>query len=102
MARRPIDFPSLRCHLAPIRVLRLHGWVHTDRCGGQWRGPCLTLGCSSQRSRVLSVSDRVVYCHRCHMTSDALGIHQLFTGLPTYEAAVDLCERFGILIPFLG
>lgn len=102
MARRPIDFASLRCHLAPIRVLRLHGWIHTDYAGGQWRGPCLTPGCSSQQSRVMGVSDRVVYCHRCKMTCDALGVHMRYTGLPCYEAAVDLCERFSLPIPFLG
>lgn len=101
MKRRPIDFARLRGLISPRIALDLIGW------SPQWsrgptlaRGPCPYHG-SAPGSRSLVVSDRVVYCHKCHWSSDAIGIWGWHTGLEVYDAAVDLCTRAMVEVPYL-
>lgn len=100
--RRPIDFPALRGRIKPRQVLELMDWQPNWRRGELMKGPCPFHGSSSRTSRTLSVCDRVVYCHKCRATGDAVRIWAHHRGIDDYDAAVDLCTRFNLPIPFLS
>lgn len=99
-ARRPIDFVALRS-IAPIRALTLHGWQWQLHCGDAYRGPCPFPACSCRHPRIFKCGPQVAYCYRCRRYGDALGLHAALSGLPTYEAALDLCERLALPVPYI-
>lgn len=99
--RHPVDFRRIRQLIHPKRALALVGWVPEWDGGINLRGPCPFHRSSSPRSRSLSVTDRVYYCHKCHATGDAVAVWQWHTGLDPLDAAVDLCNRLGVPVPYL-
>jgi len=101
MSRRPIDFSRLRELISPRQVWELLAWPRQPGWHYAWRGPCPAHGCSSRQSRVCTSNHQVAFCHRCRRTWDAAGIYACVRALPTYEAAVELCDRLSIDVPYI-
>jgi hypothetical protein len=80
-ARRPIDFAAYR---------------------GQQRGPCPLHGSTSSTSRCFSANERehVFQCFKCGRAGNALDLWAMATKQPPYEAAVDLCGRLHLPVPY--
>ena len=99
----PIDFRLLRQQIPIEQVLGLVGWTPSRRRGPQLRGPCPIHKSKRPRSRIFSVNtERDVFCcFKCDAKGNQLDLWVALTGLPVYEAAIDLCERLGIEVPRL-
>lgn len=87
--------------IKPREALSLVGWQPVWSRAELHRGPCPMHG-SSPGSRSLALTDRVVYCHKCHFRGDAVAIWAKLTGQEVLPAAYDLCARLNIRIPLLG
>lgn len=99
--RRPLDFAVLRARIAPIRVLGLLGWEYVTRIGDVFRGPCPVHVSKTNRSRSLSVTDRVWHCHACKAGGDAIRLWAVLRRTDDLTAAYELCERLGVEPPTL-
>lgn len=98
--RRPIDLVALRA-IHPIRVLTLHGWHPTLHQGEYYRGPCIWRECACKHVRIMRVGPQLAKCYRCQRWGDAVSLHATFTGKPVYEAALDLCDRLRMEVPYI-
>ncbi len=89
-----IDYRELRRRITIREVLDLLGFQPTSRRGPQLRGPCPIPGCSSTSDRSFSVhlARQVYHCFACHSHGNALDLWAAVRGLPSYEAAMDLCQ----------
>jgi DNA primase len=98
-----IDFAALRRQLRLGQVLELLGFVPSARAGAQVRGPCPVHGSRTPRSRsfVAHLQRQCWQCFRCGAHGNALDLWVAVTGLPLYEAALDLCRRLHVAIPWL-
>ncbi len=98
-----IDYPALRRVLRLGQVLELLGFVPSSRAGAQVRGPCPVHGSPTPRSRSFAahLERHCWQCFRCGARGNALDLWPAATGLPLYEAAVDLCGRLNLPIPRL-
>ena len=98
-----IDFYALRERVALMEVLELLGFKAVSRRGDQVRGRCPLHRSESRRSRSFSADlkrDRW-HCFRCEAGGNALDLWMAATGLPVYNAALDLCQRLVIAVPYL-
>jgi len=82
-------------------VLVLLDWTPVAAAGAQQRGPCLIHGSASPQSRSLSVNlaKNTFQCFGCGQKGNQLDLFALATGLPIYQAAIELCRRSGIEPP---
>ena len=98
-----IDFAALRCQLRLGHVLELLGFVPSSRTGVQVRGPCPVHGSQTPRSRSFAahLERQCWQCFRCGAHGNALDLWAAATHLPLYEAALDLCRRLHLEIPWL-
>ncbi|MFM7070473.1 MAG: CHC2 zinc finger domain-containing protein, partial [Planctomycetota bacterium] len=102
-ARRPIDFAAVRSSITIGAVLQMLGFRAQSAYRGQQRGPCPLHGSTSGTSRCFSANERehVFHCFKCGRSGNALDLWAMATKLPPYEAAVDLCGRLNVPIPYL-
>ena len=98
-----IDYRALRCRLRLGQVLDLLGFVPSTQCGPQVRGPCPLHGSRAPRGRSFAahLERHCWQCFRCGAGGNALDLWTAATGLPVYEAALDLCRRLNLAIPRL-
>ena len=98
-----IDYAALRQRLRLGQVLELLGFVATSRHGAQVRGPCPIHGGHTPRSRSFAahLERHCWQCFRCGACGNALDLWTTVTKLPLYEAALDLCQRLHVDIPWL-
>jgi hypothetical protein len=88
-------------------VLGLLGWQHRSRSGEQLRGPCPIHQSTSPKSRSFAVNIRrnIWYCHApaCKSGGNQLDLWAAATGLTEdpYQAALDLCEKLGLEVPYI-
>lgn len=99
-----IDFEKLRVEITMEQVLELLGFHATSHHGDQWYGPCPLHDNAAPCSRVFSVNvrKRRYYCHRCGSHGNQLELWATATDRSLYPAAIDLCRRLGIDIPWIG
>lgn len=99
-----IDYRALRQQVRLAQVLDLLGFVPSARSGNQVRGPCPVHGSRTRRSRSFSahLERHCWQCFHCGAAGNALDLWAAATRLPLYEAAVDLCRRLNLAIPWLG
>jgi DNA primase len=85
------------------QVLALLGFEPSARAGAQVRGPCPLHGARSPRSRSFAahLQRHCWQCFRCGAGGNALDLWLAATGLPLYEAALDLCRRLNLEMPWL-
>jgi DNA primase len=98
-----IDYVALRRRLRLGQVLDLLGFVPTTHYGNQLRGPCPVHGSRTPRSRSFAahLERHCWQCFRCGACGNALDLWTATTRLPLYEAALDLCHRLHLAIPWL-
>ena len=98
-----IDFAALRRQLRLGQVLELLGFVPSSRAGVQVRGPCPVHGSQTARSRSFAahLERQCWQCFRCGAHGNALDLWAAATQVPLYEAALDLCRRLHLEIPWL-
>jgi transposase InsO family protein len=101
-ARRPIDFAAVRSIISIGAVLQLLGFRAQSAYRGQQRGPCPLHGSTSSTSRCFSANERehVFQCFKCGRAGNALDLWAMATKQPPYEAAVDLCGRLHLPVPY--
>jgi transposase InsO family protein len=102
-ARRPIDFAALRALVPITLVLEWLDFRPRSTRGAQQRGGCPLHGSTSPKSRSFSVDvqGRVFQCFKCGRSGNALDLWAAASKLPPYDAAVDLCQRLSLAVPFL-
>jgi DNA primase len=93
--RRGMDFPALRAAVPIGRVLELIGWEPCQRSGPQARGPCPIHQSTTPRSRSFSVNldSNMFQCFGCGAKGNQICLWMAVSGLPVYEAALDLIAR---------
>jgi len=98
-----IDFTELRRRLHLGQVLELLGFVPSVRRGAQVRGPCPVHGSRTPTSRSFAahLERQCWHCFRCGAHGNALDLWSAVTKRPLYEAALDLCQRLHLGIPWL-
>lgn len=101
--RRPIDFIAVRNLITMAAVLQLLGFQPRSTHGGQQRGACPLHGSTSGTSRCFSanVDEHVFRCFKCGRSGNALDLWAAATQQTPYDAAIDLCERLHIDVPYL-
>jgi DNA primase len=98
-----IDYAALRRRLRLGQVLELLAFVPSTRHGHQVRGPCPVHGSQSPRSRSFAahLERHCWHCFRCGAHGNALDLWAAVSKRPLYEAALDLCRRLHLDIPWL-
>ena len=98
-----IDFAELRRQVRLDQVLDVLGFEAVTRGGPQLRGPCLVHGSTRPRSRVFAahLERHVWHCFRCGASGNALDLWVKVTRQPIYPAALELCRRLGLEVPWL-
>jgi DNA primase len=86
------------------QVLALLGFVVREASGDEVRGPCPVHGSTSPRSRSFSANlkKQVYHCFRCGSAGNHLDLYAAVTHQGMYAAAVELCQRVGCAVPWIG
>jgi DNA primase len=98
-----IDYRALRQRLRLAQVLELLDFVPSRRCRAQVRGPCPVHGAHRPQSRSFAahLQWQCWHCFHCGAGGNALDLGVAVTRLPVYEAALDLCRRLHLDVPWL-
>ena len=96
LLRRGVDYRAIREAITIGQILDLCGWQPVSRSGPQLRGRCPIHKSSSDRSRSFSVNldTNMFQCFGCGGKGNQLDLYMAVTGLPIFEAALDLACRF--------
>lgn len=97
---RPIDFKAIRRMITPRRVFELLGAHVQQSFAGEATTRCPAMCVVSLRGREATVNDEIVYCHRCKESFDAVAIWSIRMRMSAYNAAVDLCNRLALEVPY--
>jgi len=83
-------------------VLKLIGFVPSEAHGAQWRGPCPIHGLESPKSRIFSVhlARNAFRCFKCGSSGNQLDLWAAVRKTDLYAAAIDLCHRLQIDVPW--
>jgi DNA primase len=97
-----IDYTRLRQQLSLAAVLDLLGFTATTRRGPQLRGPCPVHGSKAPQSRSFAahLQKQCWHCFGCGAGGNALDLYTAATRLPLYEAALELCARLNLPVPW--
>ena len=97
-----IDYRELRRRVKMAAVLAVLAFEAVERRGEQVRGPCPLHGSGSPRSRSFAahLGRGVYHCFVCGAGGNVLDLWVARTGLPLYRAALDLCERLPLEVPW--
>jgi len=99
-----IDFRAVRSMVTIEQVLKLAGYEAEVVSNGQLRGPCPVHGSSSPRSRSFSVNlaKNTYHCFKCGSEGNHLDLWSALTKTTVYAAAIDLCERLQLDVPYVN
>jgi len=98
-----VDFEVVRSAIPIARVLELAGFIAVARTGSQLRGTC-PLHASirpSSRTFFVNLDTNRFRCFKCKAAGGQLELWAKIQGITVYEAAADLCDRFGIKVPWV-
>jgi DNA primase len=98
-----IDFAQLRPQVPLASVLELVGFTATTRRGPEVRGPCPLHRSAKPRSRSFAahLGKNCWRCFRCGAGGNALDLYAAATRQPIYQAALELCARLHLAVPWL-
>ena len=98
-----VDFDLVRSRIAMANVLELVGFETVERSGDQVRGPCPVHRSNSPRSRSFSanLATHRYQCFKCGSAGGQLELWSAVRGTSVYEAALDLCERLRVEVPWI-
>jgi DNA primase len=99
-----IDYRAVRASVTLTQVLDELGFVCVERRGAQVRGPCPIHRSKSDRSRSFSANlDKNAFrCFRCGASGNQLDLWCAVTQMDLHEATIMLCERLGVVVPYLN
>ncbi len=99
-----IDFKAVREKVPMRDVLTLIGFVPCEAHGDQLRGPCPIHNSTSPKSRIFSVhlARNAFRCFKCGSSGNQLDLWAAVTKTELHAAAIDLCQRFQIDIPWIA
>ena len=85
------------------QVLDLLGFVAQEASGDEVRGACPVHGSPWPKSRSFSANlqKRVYRCFRCGSAGNHLDLYAAATHQGLYAAAVELCQRVGLAVPWI-
>jgi len=97
-----IDFAVLRRRISMEQVLTLLAFEPTSQLGQRVRGPCPLHESPRAGSRDFSAHlGKCRYrCFRCGAAGNQLDLWAAAQRIDTHPAAIDLCRRLGIDIPW--
>jgi DNA primase len=98
---RPIDFNIVAQVVSLDDVLRILGWRAEYQTGPERRGSCPIHPSGHAVSRSFAVKGNMWYCHVCKKGGNQIDLYQLVSGKPVLEAAVEMCKKQGVPIPYL-
>lgn len=98
--RKPIDFKAVRRAVRFKDAVLLLGIPITWESGELLRIPCPVHG-SRPGSRSLSANREVGHCFRCHWKGDAVALVAKVMSLDPLEAALLICDRLSLHVPYL-
>jgi DNA primase len=98
-----IDYRVVRSKIPIAWVLKLIGFEPSESSREQWRRPCPLHGSTSPGSRTFSVNLRrnAYRCFKCGSAGNQLDLWAAFTKPDLHAAAVDLCERLDVVVPWI-
>jgi DNA primase len=98
-----LDYRAVRQQIPIAAVLDLLQFVPVDRSGQQLRGPCPVHKAESAGSRSFSanLAANTFRCFSCGAAGNQLDLWSLATGRSLFEAAIDLCNKANLDIPWL-
>jgi DNA primase len=98
-----VDFAAVRLSVPLARVLELLAFAPAEGRGDQVRGPCPVhkSGSTASRSFSANLAKNAFRCIACGAAGNQIDLWAAVQGLSTFQAAVDLCERHGIAVPWL-
>ena len=91
-----LDYAATRAQVSIEQVLALIDYQPSRAADDQWRGPCpLCPTPSRPNPRCFSVNlgTNLFQCFRCGRSGNALDLWVALTGLPLYQATLDLCRK---------
>ena len=99
-----VDLRQARGEIRLGRVLGLLGWRPRERRGEQVRGACPLHGSTSPRGRSFSaqLGRGVWQCFVCGASGNPVDLWAKATGQGLYQAVLDLYDRLGEGVPWLG
>ncbi len=98
-----VHYSTIQSRVPMARVLELVGFVVQAVTGDQLRGPCPIHRSQSPGSRSFSVhlARDVCHCFKCGFAGNQIQLWAALNKLTDYEAAVDLCQRAGVEVPWI-
>ena len=98
----PIDFGELRRRITIRHVLSLLSFEPTQSQGSRLRGTCPIHESRRVRKRDFSIDlDKSRFrCFGCGKGGNQLDLWVFTQDLPLHSAAIDLCHRLGVDIPW--
>jgi len=98
-----VDFRVVRSMITIEQVLELVGYEAVTASHDHLRGPCPVHGSTSPRSRCFSVNLRknTYHCFKCGSEGNHLDLWAAITHSPLFAAAIDLCERLQLDVPYI-
>lgn len=99
MAR--ISYAEVRQLVSMRQVLDLLGYVWLCRTLFSVRGPCPFKCCHKNRCAAFGLDRGWWRCFQCQRHGNQLDLYRELRGLSLYPAAVELCERAGVAVPYL-
>jgi DNA primase len=99
-----VDFREARARLRLAEALELLAFKARSRVGEQVRGPCPVHRSRSPRSRSFAahLDKGLWHCFGCGAGGNVLDLWAQVTRQNVYEATIDLCQRLGRDVPWLG
>jgi hypothetical protein len=98
---RGIDFRAVKLSVPPAAVLALLHWTPARGGGPFGCGDCLLCGAGTRRWRPFHASPQGWFCHACGEGGNYLDLWRKVRRTGLYFAAVELCERAGVVVPYL-
>ena len=98
-----VDFNVVRSSISMAQVLELLDFEAVVCSGDQLRGPCPVHRSRSAQSTSFSVNlaSNRYQCFKCGSAGGQLELWAAVQGISVYQAALDLCERFGVEVPWV-
>jgi DNA primase len=97
-----IDYEELKRRISMTKVLDVLSWKPSVRRRSEWRGKCPIHSSKSSQSRrfVVDVQGNRFHCFGCEVGGNHFDLFMKVTKLDIYRAAVELCRRVGVPVPY--
>ena len=99
-----VDFQRVREMIKMSDVLKQLAFAPIEERGNQQRGACPVHKSSSSNSRSFSVNlgEGRYLCHKCGSHGNQLELWAAVNQMSIFEAAIDLCTKFGQEVPWIS